>query len=103
MHDIVIALIAALTSTGVCGLVQYFVSRHDNNQQEGSVEREALKCLMMYVIQAEADRIIAKEQITLSQKQMLHRWHNLYHKGLGGNGDLDVTMEIIDELPIVNK
>jgi hypothetical protein len=31
---------------------------------------------------------------------MLHKMHNVYHDGLGGNGDLDSLMSNVDELPL---
>lgn len=29
------------------------------------------------------------------------KWHDLYHNGLGGNGDADDLMDQVDELPIM--
>ena len=103
MHDIIIALIAGFFGGGFLGLVQFLISRKDKQKEQDSTEREALRYLMLYFIEDTASKIIAKGEITLEQKQMLHRWHALYHEGLGGNGDAAVVMEIIDELPIIHK
>ena len=100
MHDIIIALIAALFGGGFLGFVQYLISRKDKKTEDDDVEREALRYLMLYIIEDTASKILAKESITLQQKQMLHKWHKLYHEGLGGNGDASVMMELIDARPV---
>ena len=100
MHDILIALIAAFFGGGFLGFIQYLISRKDKKTEEDDTEREALRYLMLYIIEDTAAKIISKQEITLQQKQMLHKWHKLYHDGLGGNGDASVMMELIDALPV---
>ena len=100
MHDILIALIAAFFGGGFLGFVQYLISRKDKKTEDDDVEREALRYLMLYIIEDTASKILAKESITLQQKQMLHKWHKLYHEELGGNGDASVMMELIDARPV---
>ena len=104
MKEIIVpVVIAALGSAGLFGLIQFLISRKDKKRENKSKEREALRYLMLYIIDDKASKIIASKSITLDQKQMLHKWHDLYHNGLGGNGDADVLMAEIDKLPIKNK
>ena len=39
-------------------------------------------------------------EVELRDKQLLRRMHQVYHTGLGGNGDLDALMEQVDNLPV---
>lgn len=39
-------------------------------------------------------------EITYEERSFIHKMWNNYHYGLGGNGDLDDLMTILDELPI---
>ena len=100
MHDVILALIAGIFSAGFFGFLQFLISRKSTRTEEDETEREALRYMMLYIIEDTASKILAKESITLQQKQMLHKWHKLYHEGLGGNGDASVMMELIDALPV---
>ena len=42
-------------------------------------------------------------EITFEEKQAIHHMWNVYHYGLGGNGDLDDVMELLEEIPLVQK
>lgn len=39
-------------------------------------------------------------EITLDERQAIHHMWDIYHYGLGGNGDLDDWMTILDEIPL---
>lgn len=41
-------------------------------------------------------------EITLGEKQAIHHMWNIYHYDLGGNGDLDDFMEMLEGIPVVN-
>lgn len=50
-------------------------------------------------------RCLAKAEInqgfiTVEDKALIHEMHSNYHNDLGGNGDLDTLMELVEELPI---
>lgn len=101
MSDVAIAaIIAALTSAGVMGLIQFFVTRHDRKKAEASAETKALRYIMLYIIQERGKEHLIDGQITLEDKRAIHKWHELYHEGLGGNGDADLLMKQVDALPL---
>ena len=83
---------AALVA-GIFGIVQ---ARRNRNDAHG----KALRYLMLYIIQERAKQHIWEEKITLEERRALHHWHDLYHKGLGGNGDADALMAQVDKLPL---
>ncbi len=88
---------AALVS-GVFTLIQFFVSRKDKKDSHEDVQTKALRYLMLYIIQSRCEEYIRRGNITLQERRSLHHWHDLYHNGLGGNGDADLLMEEIDGL-----
>ena len=61
---------------------------------------KALRYLMLYIIQERAKAHIKDGCITLEERRSLHHWHDLYHTGLGGNGDADALMAQVDRLPL---
>jgi len=61
---------------------------------------KALRYIMLYIIQERAKQHIKDGSITLEERRSLHHWHNLYHDGLGGNGDADALMAQVDRLPL---
>lgn len=101
------AVISALTgatgaaiATGLFALIQYLFRRHDEKLDKHNVERKALRYIMLYIIQERAKNCIRDQQITLDDRRSLHHWHDLYHNGLGGNGDADALMAQVDKLPV---
>lgn len=101
MSDVVIAaIIASITSAGVMGLIQFFVNRHDKKKAEASSETKALRYIMLYIIQERGKEHLMEGRITLEDKRAIHKWHELYHQGLGGNGDADLLMKQVDALPL---
>lgn len=40
-------------------------------------------------------------EITLDEKQAIHHMWNIYHYDLGGNGDLDDEMDMLENIPVV--
>ena len=69
------------------------------NDQE-QVEHKALRYIMLYIIQERAKQHIKDGTITLEERRSLHHWHDLYHNGLGGNGDADALMAQVDLLQL---
>lgn len=90
--------------TGFVSLLQFFVNRKDKKKEQfegrDSVYNKALRYLMLYIIQERAKQHIKEGRISLEDRRSLHRWHDLYHNGLGGNGDADALMDQVDELPL---
>lgn len=83
---------AALVA-GIFGIIQARRNRNDAHSK-------ALRYLMLYIIQERAKQHIQDKQITMEDRRSLHHWHDLYHKGLGGNGDADALMAEVDKLPL---
>lgn len=86
--------------TGVVSLLQFFINRKDKQNGKNSTNNKALRYLMLYIIQERAKQHIKDKCISLEDRRSLHHWHDLYHNGLGGNGDADALMEQVDNLPL---
>lgn len=86
--------------TGVVTLIQFFSNRKDKRNGKDDVNNKALRYLMLYIIQERAKQHIKEKCISLDDRRSLHHWHDLYHNGLGGNGDADALMEQVDQLPL---
>lgn len=72
----------------------------EKEEAENNVERKALRYIMLYIIQERCKDHIASGRITMEDRRAIHKWHDLYHNGLDGNGDADDLMGQVDELPI---
>lgn len=83
---------AALVA-GIFGAVQSRKARKD-------ARGKALRYIMLYIIQERAKQHIKDQCITLEERRSLHHWHDLYHNGLGGNGDADALMAQVDKLSL---
>lgn len=80
--------------------VQFLVSRHDKKKENQSVERKALRYIMLYIIQERSKELISDGSATMDDVRSLREWHEVYHQGLGGNGDADKLMAEVDKLPL---
>lgn len=63
-------------------------------------QSEALKLDMLEKIFELGEKYIKAGEITFDERRRLHEMHNCYHKGLGGNGDAELIMRQVDELPL---
>lgn len=97
------AVIAAL-ATAAGSVIIYKIKRkdqkNDKNEDKEDVTIKALRYIMLYIIQERAKTLISQRQASLDDRRSLRHWHDLYHNGLGGNGDADALMDMVDELPI---
>lgn len=104
MKQVIISILTGATgaaiATGLFTLIQYLLKRRDEKSDKHNAERKALRYIMLYIIQERAKDYIRAEKITLNDRRSLHHWHDLYHSGLGGNGDADALMAQIDSLPL---
>ena len=85
---------------GVFSLIQNRRAKKDAQDDKKDVQNKALRYIMLYIIQERAKAHIKEGVITLEERRSLHHWHNLYHYGLGGNGDADALMAQVDKLPL---
>ena len=104
MSELILSIIggscgAAIVS-GVFALIQYRVARRDKLSEKADAQNKALRYLMLYIIQERAKQHLKDECISLDDRRSLHHWHDLYHNGLGGNGDADALMAQVDKLPL---
>ena len=90
---------AAMVSGGFA-FIQYLLRRKDDRAGKTDFQRKALRYLMLYIIQERAKQHIRERCISLDDRRSLHHWHDLYHNGLGGNGDADALMRQVDGLPL---
>jgi hypothetical protein len=90
---------AAIVS-GTVALIQFLISRRDSRSGRADAQNKALRYLMLYIIQERAKQHIFDGCISLDDRRSLHHWHDLYHNGLGGNGDADALMRQVDSLPL---
>ena len=90
----------AAVVTGIFGLVKWLVDRKDKKSGKADCVNKSLRYLMLYIIQERAKQHIREGRISLEDRRALHHWHDLYHNGLGGNGDADALMEQVDRLPV---
>ena len=46
---------------------------------------------------------IQRGNVSYDERKFLHDMHDSYHNGLGGNGDANLIMEAVDELPLSKR
>lgn len=105
MHwEILMSIIGGATGAaivaGTVTLIQFFVNRRDKRNGKENVQNKALRYIMLYIIEERAKQLIDHGSITLEKRRSIHHWHELYHDGLGGNGDADALMEQVNRLPL---
>lgn len=100
MASIIGGSLGAAVVSGIFSVIQYRMTRRDKLAEKNSTQNKALRYIMLYIIQERAKQHIRDGSITLEERRSLHHWHNLYHDGLGGNGDADALMAQVDRLPL---
>lgn len=92
---------------GVFALLQFFVQRRarkkDEKEDENDVIRKALQYLLLYNIEERCKFFIERGEISLDELRKLHKWHKIYHDGLGGNGDADALMKKVENLKLTTE
>ena len=104
----VIALVSgaagAAIASGVFSIILYKIKRRDEKadkrQTTCSMHSMAIRYIMLYIIEERAKQFIEHGSITLEKRRSIHHWHELYHDGLGGNGDADALMAQVNKLPL---
>ena len=89
--DLLSGAAGAALVAGIFSLIQSRKARKD-------AKSKALRYIMLYIIQERAKQHIKDGCISLEERRSLHHWHDLYHNGLGGNGDADALMAQVDRL-----
>lgn len=102
MSEYITAFLIGGMGAGIIGLIQavvlYKMKRKDDKADKAEVITKALRYVMLYIIQERCKDHIEEGKITLEERRALRHWHDLYHDGLGGNGDADILMAQVDKL-----
>ena len=91
-------LVDLLSGAAGAALVAGLFSVYQARAAKKDAKSKALRYIMLYIIQERAKQHIKDGSITLEERRSLHHWHDLYHYGLGGNGDADALMGQVDKL-----
>lgn len=104
MEGLIIALIGALTGSGVCGVViavlQRKWSKEDKHDERVDALVTANKVLMIDKVRSLGKKYIAEGEIHLEDKENLQEMYAAY-KALGGNGHLDMVMSEVNHLKVI--
>lgn len=104
MESVVSALIGALTSSGVCGIVVVLLQRkwakQDKQDERVDALVDASKVQMIDRVRWLGKKYIAEGEIHLEDKENLIEMYNAY-KRLGGNGHLETVMSEINHLKVI--
>ncbi len=74
--------------------------RMENLEKQMAAQSEALKLILLDRILYLGQGYIDKGEISYDDRRRFHAMHDCYHTGLGGNGDADLIVEGVDELPL---
>lgn len=99
---ILIALISALTSSGLMSLVIFLITRRDSKQNKKSSEVQLLLAIAHDRIISLADYYIKRNAITIREKANLDYLYKPYSSA-GGNGDGKIRYLACQELKIISE
>ena len=104
MESLIIALIGAVTGSGVCGVViaclQRKWAKEDKHDERVDALVDANKVLMIDKVRSLGKTYIAAGEIHLEDKENLQEMYDAY-KRLGGNGHLDMVMSEVNHLKVI--
>lgn len=104
MESLVVALISALTGTGVSSIIVVLLQRKWSKQDKRDNRVDALveanKVLMIDKVRYLGKKYISEGEIHLEDKENLQEMYDAY-KRLGGNGHLDTVMYEVNRLNVV--
>lgn len=104
METIIVALIGAMTGSGVGAVVVACLNRKWSKEDKHDARVDALvdanKVLMVDRVRWLGKQYIADGQVHLEDKENLIEMYNAYKK-LGGNGHLETVMSEVKSLKVV--
>lgn len=104
MNEVLIALIAALTGSGVSSIIVVLLQRkwakQDRHDERVDALVEATKVQMIDRVRWLGREYIEAGEIRLEDKENLKEMY-LAYKRLGGNGHLDTIMDEVNHLKVV--
>lgn len=99
-----IAVITALTSSGVCSIILYLIQRHDRKKDKGSTQERLQSDMLMGLGH---DRIVylgakylLRGYINQDEYENLHDYLYKPYEALGGNGTAKKIMAEVEKLPL---
>lgn len=119
MKDIIIVLLSCGVGVEIIrNVYDYIKSRRERKDKKedkaAEEEKESIELMKKQIaalvesqryvmydrIKFLAQSYIREKSVDFDDRRMLHLMHDSYHNGLDGNGDLDLLMEEVDELPL---
>ncbi len=76
------------------------VITEDRESSDMAVVKLALKWVLYDRIRFLGQAFLREGEIDFDDRRLLNEMHRCYHDGLGGNGDLNVLMEAVNNLPL---
>ena len=59
-----------------------------------------MRVILMDRIRFIGQKYLKEGEIDFDDRRLLNQMHGVYHNNLGGNGDLDILMEEVNDLPL---
>jgi hypothetical protein len=104
MENVIIALIGALTGSGVSSIVVVLLQRkwvkQDKHDERIDALVDANKVLMIDRVRWLGKQYISEGEIHLEDKENLKEMYDAY-KRLGGNGHLETVMSEVNHLKVI--
>ena len=72
----------------------------DRENSDMAAVKAALKWVLYDRIRFLGQAFLREGEIDFDDRRLLNEMHRCYHDGLGGNGDLNVLMEAVNNLPL---
>lgn len=103
---VITALIAGLTGSGLTGLIQFLITRHDRQEREEREKSSSQTLLLLGLAHDRllflTDRYVERGGITLVEKRNLAYLYEPY-KEVGGNGDCKIGYDSCQDLPVISR
>ena len=104
MENLIIALIGAVTGSGVSSIVVVLLQRkwakQDKHDERVDALVDAQKVMMIDKVRYLGKKYISEGEIHIEDKENLKEMYSAY-KRLGGNGHLDTVMDEVNHLKVV--
>lgn len=92
------------TVAGIRQAEEELSKKHDKDMKDlndqMSAQSEALRLLLLDRILSMGEELIEKKEITFDERKRFHDMHKCYHNRLGGNGDANIVVKGVDDLPL---
>lgn len=62
-----------------------------------------VRIILMDRIRYLGQKYLEEGEVDFDDRRLLNQMHSVYHNTLGGNGDLDILMEEVDDLPLKHR